>query len=232
MHNKFIDRSGGLPHICAMLQCSNEMNSKGLVSSRFASPSQIVQCSSQNIEGNYTMATTKKTASAKSVQETFETVAEAQKKSFDDALQAGTDTFAKGYEEFYNSAREQLAKAQQSIFGNFDEVSDFNRENVEAAIVSSNIVAKGFEVVGKEFAAYAQQAIEANMAAAKNLSTAKDPQELMDLQSEWAKSAFDGFVAESSKLQDISVKVSNQASQPINERINKAVETFTKTIAA
>ncbi len=111
------------------------------------------------------MATTKKTASAKSVQETFETVAEAQKKSFDDALQAGTDTFAKGYEEFYNSAREQLAKAQQSIFGNFDEVSDFNRENVEAAIVSSNIVAKGFEVVGKEFAAYAQQAIEANMAA-------------------------------------------------------------------
>ncbi len=54
----------------------------------------------------------------------------------------------------------------------------------------------------------------------------------MDLQSEWAKSAFDGFVAESSKLQDISVKVSNQASQPINERINKAVETFTKTIAA
>lgn len=178
------------------------------------------------------MATTKKTASAKSVQETFETVAEAQKKSFDDALQAGTDTFAKGYEEFYNSAREQLAKAQQSIFGNFDEVSDFNRENVEAAIVSSNIVAKGFEVVGKEFAAYAQQATEANMAAAKKLSTAKDPQELMDLQSEWAKSAFDGFVAESSKLQDISVKVSNQASHPINERINKAVETFTKTIAA
>ena len=178
------------------------------------------------------MATTKKTASAKTTRETFESAAEAQKKSFDDALQAGTDAFAKGYEEFYNSAREQLAKAQQSIFGNFDEVSDFNRENVEAAIVSSNIVAKGFEVVGKEFAAYAQQAIEANMAAAKNLSTAKDPQELMDLQSEWAKSAFDGFVAESSKLQDISVKVSNQASQPINERINKAVETFTKTIAA
>ena len=46
------------------------------------------------------------------------------------------------------------------------------------------------------------------------------------------KNAFDGFVSESSKFQDISVKVSNQASQPINERINKAVETFTKTIAA
>ena len=178
------------------------------------------------------MASTKKTAGTKTAQETLENLAEAQKKSFDDALQAGTEAFAKAYEEFYNSARDQMTKAQQSIFGNLDEVSDFNRDNVEAAIVSSNIVAKGFEVVGKEFAAYAEQASEANMAAAKNLSTAKDPQELIVLQSEWAKSAFDGFVSESSKFQDISVKVSNQASQPINERINKAVETFTKTIAA
>ena len=76
------------------------------------------------------------------------------------------------------------------------------------------------------------QAAEANMAAAKKFSSAKNPQEMMDLQTEWAKTAFDGFVAEATKLQDISVKVSNQASQPINDRINKAVETFAKPIAA
>jgi len=125
-----------------------------------------------------------------------------------------------------------MDEAQKSAFENFDQVSDFNRENVEAVIVSSNIVAKGFEVVGKEVAAYAQKAAEANMAAAKKLSSAKNPQELMDMQAEWAKTAFDGFVAESTKLQDLSVKVSNQASQPISERINKAVETFSKPIAA
>lgn len=175
---------------------------------------------------------TKKTNSVKSAQETLEAAAEAQKKTIDDAIQAGTDAFAKGYEEFYNTAREQMDKAQKSAFENFDQFSDFSRENVEAMIVSSNIVAKGFEVVGKEFAAYAQNAAEANMAAAKKLSAAKNPQELMDLQADWAKTAFDGFVAESTKLQDISVKVSNQAVQPINERINKAVETFAKPIAA
>lgn len=176
--------------------------------------------------------TTKKTSAAKSAQDTLEAVAESQKKTFDDAVQAGTDAFSKGYEDFYNTTREKMDEAQKSAFENFDQVSDFNRENVEAVIVSSNIVAKGFEVVGKEFAAYAQKAAEANMAAAKKLSTAKDPQELMDMQTEWAKTAFDGFVAESTKLQDISVKVSNQASLPINERINKAVETFSKPIAA
>ena len=176
--------------------------------------------------------TTKKTSAAKSAQDTLEAVAEAQKKTFDDAVQAGTDAFAKGYEEFYNTARDKMDEAQKSAFENFDQVSDFNRENVEAVIVSSNIVAKGFEVVGKEVAAYAQKAAEANMAAAKKLSSAKNPQDLMDMQAEWAKTAFDGFVAESTKLQDLSVKVSNQASQPISERINKAVETFSKPIAA
>ena len=91
--------------------------------------------------------TTKKTSAAKSAQDTLEAVAEAQKKTFDDAVQAGTDAFAKGYEEFYNTARDKMDEAQKSAFENFDQVSDFNREDVEAVIVSSNIVAKGFEVV-------------------------------------------------------------------------------------
>jgi len=99
-------------------------------------------------------------------------------------------------------------------------------------IVSGNVVAKGVEVVGKEVAAYAQDAAEANMAAVKQFSTATNPQEFMDMQTAWAKSAFEGFMAETSKLQDISVRVSNQAVQPINERINKAVEVFAKPIAA
>ena len=60
----------------------------------------------------------------------------------------------------------------------------------------------------------------------------KNPQEYLDLQTKLAKAAYDDFVAESVKLQDLSVKVSNEAAQPLNERLNKAVETFAKPIAA
>ena len=70
------------------------------------------------------------------------------------------------------------------------------------------------------------------MAVAKSLGAVKNPQDLMDMQADWAKTAFDGFVAETAKLQDISTKVSSQAAQPLNERINKAVATFSKSIAA
>lgn len=176
------------------------------------------------------MTTAKKNGTA--AQETLEAVAEAQKKTIEEAVQAGTDAFAKGYEQFYNQAREQLDKAQKSAFENMDQITDFSRENAEALIVSGNIVAKGAEVVGKEFAAYAQKAAEANIEAAQKLSAVKNPQEFLDLQAELAKAVFDDFIAESSKLQDMSTKVSNEAAQPLNERLNKAVETFSKSIAA
>jgi phasin family protein len=178
------------------------------------------------------MATTNKTKAANTAQETLEAVAEAQKKTFEQAFQAGTDAFTKGYEQFYATAREQMDKAQKSAFGNLDQMADFSRENVEAMIVAGNIMAKGVEVVGKEIAAYAQKQAEANMAAAKKLGAVKNPQEFLDLQASLAKAAFDDFVAETSKLQDMSAKVSTEATQPINERINKAVETFAKPIAA
>jgi hypothetical protein len=60
------------------------------------------------------MATTKKNGAANAAQETLESAAAAQKKTIEDAVQAGTEAFAKGYEQFYTSAREQMDKAQKS----------------------------------------------------------------------------------------------------------------------
>jgi len=175
---------------------------------------------------------TKKTGAANKAQETLESVAAAQKKTIEDAVQAGTEAFAKGYEQFYATAREQLDKAQKSAIENIDQLTDFSRENAEAVLLSGNIFAKGFEIVGKEFAAYAEKTVEANIEAAQKLGTVKNPREFMDLQAKLAKAAYDDFVAESAKIQDLSVKVSSEAAQPLNERLNKAVETFAKPIAA
>ena len=80
--------------------------------------------------------------------------------------------------------------------------------------------------------AEAEKTVEANVEAAQKLGAVKNPQEFLDLQAKLAKAAYDDFVAESAKLQDLSVKVSSEAAQPLNERLNKAVETFAKTIAA
>lgn len=175
--------------------------------------------------------TTKKETTGKA-QENLEAVAEAQKKSIEAAVKNGTEAFTKGYEKIYSASREQFDKANQSAFKNYDQFAEFNRETFDAMVVSGNVVAKGFEIVSKEVAAYAQKSAEANIAAAKRLSSVKNVQEAIDLQTSWAKESFDSFMAESAKLQDLSMKVANEAGAPINERINAAVEKLTKSVAA
>ncbi|MEK9708384.1 MAG: hypothetical protein VW618_11275 [Alphaproteobacteria bacterium] len=52
------------------------------------------------------MATTnKKDSAVKTAQETLEAVAEQNKKTLEGAVQAGTEAFTKGYEQFYNTSR-------------------------------------------------------------------------------------------------------------------------------
>ena len=148
------------------------------------------------------------------------------------AVKAGAAAFTQGYEQVYANTKEQLDKVNEFAFKNYDELADFNKDTIEAVIASSNVVAKGVEEVGQEIAAYAQQAAEKNIETAKKLFAVRNVQDALDLQAEWAKTAFDGFVAESAKLQELSLQVSTQASQPISKQVNAAVEKFAKPITA
>ena len=51
--------------------------------------------------------------------------------------------------------------------------------------------------------------------------------DLVDLQSSFAKKSFDSAVAESTKVSEISVKVANEAFQPISAQINATIGKLT-----
>jgi len=175
------------------------------------------------------MTTAKKNGSTKA-NETFEAAAAAQQKKMEAAAKAGAEALSQGYEQAYANAKDQLDK----VFAhqNYGDLTGFNKDTIEAVMASSNVVAKGVEDLGQEIAAYAQQAAEKNIATVQKLFAVKNMQDAMDLQAEWAKTAFDGFVAESAKLQDMSMQVGTKASEPLSKQVNAAVEKFAKPITA
>ena len=177
------------------------------------------------------MTTAKKNGTAKA-KETFEAAAAAQQQKFEAAAKVGAEALTQGYEQIISSTKEQLDKVNEFAFQGYPEIADFNKETVEAVLTSSNVVAKGVEELGQEIAAYAQQAAEKNLQTAQKLFATKNMQDILDLQAEWAKTAFDGFVAESAKLQDLSLQVGTKASEPISKQVNAAVEKFAKPITA
>ncbi len=144
----------------------------------------------------------------------------------------GADFAQKGYDRVLGATKEQVEKASVQAFKTYEEMSKFSKENLDAYVAASTVLAKGFESVSKAWFAFAQESMENSAQAAKALMGAKTLREAVDLQTDLAKSNFDKFIAESTKLSEMSVKVANEAFEPINARVNVAVEKLLKPIAA
>ena len=146
-----------------------------------------------------------------------------------DQFQQITQLFnPKGFDQYLGQAKEQIEKAQAQTTKSFEDMAAFSKENVDAFVVASTLYAKGFENVGKAWYALTQETVEASAAVAKALLGAKTLKEAVDLQTDFAKTTFDKYVAESTKLSEMSIKSANEALQPINARVNVAVEKMLK----
>ena len=171
------------------------------------------------------MTTAKKSPAAKdAAAEQFETAVNVGRETVDAVVKAGTDAAAKGYEQYVAMTKEQVEKASAFAFTGYDDVAEFNKETMDAVIASGNVLARGVEDLGQAVSSFTQTSLEDNMAAAKRVFGAKSVPEAVQLQSDWAKTALSGFLAESARLQELSFRVTNDAFGPIGARATAAFE--------
>jgi phasin family protein len=154
------------------------------------------------------------------------------KDKYENTAAKATEFAQKGYDEFLGSTRQQFEKASVSAFKAYEEFSKFQKDNYDAYVAATGIFAKGAENVGKTWMGLTQEAMEEAAQTAKALLGAKTLREAVDLQSGFAKANFDKFVAEGTKLSELTVKVANEAFAPLNARVNVAVEKLLKPVAA
>lgn len=111
-----------------------------------------------------------------------------------------------------------------------EEASELTKGNVEALVASSKVAAKGVESLSQEAAEYGRKSFEEASAALKSFAEAKSPTEFFKLQSDYARSAFDSLVAESSKVSEAVIKLAGEVAEPITSRYAVAAERV-KTLA-
>ncbi len=159
------------------------------------------------------------------------------------ATKAGTEAASKGQGQTVNQTKAQVdqavavakvnvEKASKAAFKGYDDLAVLGKGNFDAFVRSNSVVAKGFEVIGKEFLAFAQRSVEGHMAQARALIGAKDMQEFVDLQNDFAKRRLADTLAETAKLTELSTQVANEAIEPLQKRVDATVETVLKAKAA
>lgn len=140
------------------------------------------------------------------------------------AAKANTETM----EQAMTMTKENVEKASQSILKGYDEMTQLSQKNVEAFVAAGNVWAKGAENIGKAYFNMLQVSAEAGAEATQAIFAAKTVKEAVDLQSGFAKSNMETLVSEGKKINDITVKVANEAFAPIQAQMNETVETLLK----
>jgi phasin family protein len=146
------------------------------------------------------------------------------KETVEGAIKAGTEAATKALA----ISKDRIQAATKG----YGEMTDFGKDTVEAFVAASSATAKAVEAINAEVLAFSKTAFEDSVAAAKAVLAAKTLKEVVDLQTEFAKTAFESYVQQSSKLGEMTAKLTQEAMQPISARFQAAVEKFAKPLAA
>ena len=129
-----------------------------------------------------------------------------------------------GFADTQAKVKEGMEKAMKTA----EELVAFSQGNLEAMVKSGQIWAAGVQDIGKQIAANAQASFDETMSTFKALSSAKSLKDAFDLQASLARSTMEKTLAESGKLTDASMKLTEQALAPLTARVSLAMEKFAK----
>jgi phasin family protein len=119
------------------------------------------------------------------------------------ALKTGVEKALKGYEAFVT----------------------YGKDTTEAAMKSATTAGKGIESINTEIYSYSKQSIEDSVAATKAVLGSKSVHEAFEIQTDYAKSAFEAYVAELSKIGELATATSKDSFAPFKGRVQAWLDT-------
>ena len=137
------------------------------------------------------------------------TAAETIKTTADQFSAAGTQAF-----------RDSVEKSLAGV----NELNTQSKKNLEAVVASVTAATKGAEALGAQAIAFSKKSIEDQVAAGKALAGAKSVQEAVELQTAFAKSALEAYLANVNAMSETVTASVKDAFKPLNERATAVVE--------
>ena len=98
---------------------------------------------------------------------------------------------------------------------NFEDIQKLGKENVDVAMKQLGTVSKGWQAIATEFADYSKKSFEDGSAALEKLLGAKSLEKAIEVQSDYVKSAYEGFVAQTTKLGGLYTDLAKETYKPL-----------------
>src|SRR5882672_1016310 len=98
-----------------------------------------------------------------------------------------------------------------------------NKDAIDAFTKFNAALTEGLQEISKHVLAVTQNTVETNLATGKAVLAIKSPQELVEIQSNWMRQFFNATLSGSTKLSEISAKISTEATAPIQSHFSATV---------
>jgi hypothetical protein len=130
-------------------------------------------------------------------------------------------TMAKAsFEQIATKSREAMEQSMKTV----GVVTEMTRGNMDALLESSRAAAGGMQVIAQEVAEYGKQTFERTTTAGRTMALARTAPELIQLQSEFARTEFTTAIAEYSKLSQTMFQTMTAMFEPLQKQAITAAQ--------
>jgi len=114
----------------------------------------------------------------------------------------------------------------------YDHFLTYGKDTAEAYLKAANAAGKGIETLHQEIYGFSKQSIEDSLAATKAVLGSKSVHEAFEVQTDFAKTAFDAYVGQMTRLSEIVTATSKEAFAPLQGRVQAWVDVVNSSRAA
>ena len=114
----------------------------------------------------------------------------------------------------------------------YDAFLGYGKETAEAVMKSATVAGKGVESINNELYSFSKQSIEDSVAATKAVMGSKSVHEAFEFQTDFAKSAFEAYGAELSKISELATTATKDTFAPFKGRVQAWLDVVQSTRAA
>jgi phasin family protein len=140
------------------------------------------------------------------------------------AKTAGEKATATAETALENGAAALKSGLEKALKG-YDALIGYNKDTAEAVMKSATTAGKGIESINSEIYSYSKQSIEDGVAATKAVLSSKSVHEAFEFQTDYAKSAFEAYVAELSKISELATAATKETYAPFKGRVQAWLDT-------
>ena len=132
----------------------------------------------------------------------------------------------------FNAGADAVKAGFDKVIAGYDTAVGYSKDTAEALIKSATIAGKGAETLHNEIYAYTKTSMENSIAAGKAILGAKSVHEAIEAQTDYAKSAFENYVAELSRFNQLFTATAKDSFAPLQGRAQAWVEAVQTSAAA